>query len=595
MSFKIIQPKSPFKQRSVSPNQKKNQQKIANFENSFYGETSDYQNFKMSRILDNQTHLIQPEPLSNIKEIARDILDLAQNHQDDSYEKNLKSSKQIDPLDTVNRLLNAEYKKKEKILNKQINVYMDELAEMQSGVKINPKSEHILRNKNYQPIHLRTEEVIQQKQEKLYKLYQQYQEEKELKDPQPSFTPNLEKHNQIHKRTFQEFISDMDNWIEKKNKNKQVNTYQVISQQMEKTTFKPKINKKSLQILKEKNKNQENLDLAARMEIKSKEYEQNKKQLEMQIKQKYSYTPQINQKSKRMASRSQNKRNFKDGTAASNSKSPPKSKNFVIEMPHNKNLDTSPRTLVKSHSSISIRQNQSSIRPSLKNDIQNSNNKLQQQENISFQRQSSFDQLKPNQSYSNDFRVDEIANNREEILKKLSDYDKFKQYADNKLVQSQSARNEENVRQQQQIRERIQQQNNNFNKVQFLETVQQYNVSKDSDLSSNHMNQQRSVSPFQNNSALHSNQSSYFHTRKKSHSRSISPNQNHQQQVSKYSQKMTLSPSKNSQTRSLQLQDSQRQSNNYALSSKDSVNQVLYHPNLDFIIGILSKKEKINK
>ncbi|KAL4446590.1 hypothetical protein ABPG74_005528 [Tetrahymena malaccensis] len=592
MSFKIVQPKSPFKQRSISPNQKKNYQKIA-LENSYYDDTSDYQNFKMSRIIDNQTHLIQPEPLSNIKEIARDILDLAQNHQDDSQEKNQKSSKQIDPLETVNRLLNAEYKKKEKILNKQMNVYMDELAEMQSGVKINPKSEHILRNKNYQPIHLRTEEVIQQKQEKLYKLYQQYQEEKELKEPQPSFTPNLEKNNQIHKRTFQEFISDMDNWIEKKNKNKQVNTYQVISQQMEKTTFKPKINKKSLQILKEKNKNQENLDLAARMEIKSKEYEQKKKQLETQIKQKYSYTPQINQKSKRIASRSQNKRNYKDATAVSNSKSPPKTKDFVIEMPHNRNLDTSPRTLVKSHSSMSIRQNQSQMRPSLKNDSQSSNKKLQQQENISFQRQSSFDQLKPNQSYSNDFRVDEIANNREEILKKLSDYDKFKQYADNKLVLNQSARNEENIRQQQQMRERLQQQNNNFNKVSFLETVQQYNVSKDQDL--NHTNQQRSVSPLQNNNTLHSNQPSYFHTRKKSHSRSVSPNQNQQPLVGKYSQKMTQSPSKNAQTRSVQLQNNQKQSNNNPISSKDSLNQVLYHPNLDFIIGILSKKEKINK
>ncbi|KAL4496188.1 hypothetical protein ABPG72_012925 [Tetrahymena utriculariae] len=593
MSFKIVQPKSPFKQRSVSPNHKKNQQKIANFENSYYGETSDYQNFKMSRIIDNQTHLIQPEPLSNIKEIARDILDLAQNHQDDSYEKNQKSSKQIDPLETVNRLLNAEYKKKERILNKQINVYMDELAEMQSGVKINPKSEHILRNKNYQPIHLRTEEVIQQKQEKLYKLYQQYQEEKELKDPQPSFTPNLEKHNQMHKRTFQEFISDMDSWIEKKNKNKQVNTYQVISQQMEKTTFKPKINQKSIQILKEKNKNQENLDLAARMEIKSKEYEQKKKQLEMQIKQKYSYTPKINQKSKKIASRSQNKRNYKDGTAVSNSKSPPKTKDFVIEMPNNRNSDSSPRTLVKSHSSISIRQNQIQIRPSLKSDSQHSNKKLQQQENISFQRQSSFDQLKPNQSYSNDFRVDEIANNREEILKKLSDYDKFKQYADNKLVLSQSARNEENIKQSQQIREKLQQQNNNFTKAKFLETVQQYKVSKDQDL--NHINQQRPVSPLQNNSSLHSNQSSYFHTRKKSHSRSVSPNQNQQPQVGKYSQKMTQSPSKNSQTRTLQQQNNYKQSNNYAISSKDSLNQVLYHPNLDFIIGILSKKEKINK
>lgn len=46
-----------------------------------------------------------------------------------------------------------------------------------------------------------------------------------MKEPTPSFTPNLEKQLHYQKRSFEEFIHHMDNWTEKKNMNKQVAAY----------------------------------------------------------------------------------------------------------------------------------------------------------------------------------------------------------------------------------------------------------------------------------------------------------------------------------------------------------------------------------
>lgn len=45
--------------------------------------------------------------------------------------------------------MNAELRKKEKVLNLQLQQYLEEVAETKGGLKMNPRSEHLLKNKNY--------------------------------------------------------------------------------------------------------------------------------------------------------------------------------------------------------------------------------------------------------------------------------------------------------------------------------------------------------------------------------------------------------------------------------------------------------------
>ena len=154
------------------------------------------------------------------------------------------------PNQTVNRLLELENKKREKIAAMQYQKYKEELAALKAKPEISLNSKLLASNRSRTPIYMRTNEVLKRKEANLEKLRKEIEEQRHEKDPEPTFQPNIKRRDPYDRpRTAKEFANHVFAWQSKKNEFLQKEQYETITREMETLTFKPFINPKSRQLV----------------------------------------------------------------------------------------------------------------------------------------------------------------------------------------------------------------------------------------------------------------------------------------------------------------------------------------------------------
>ncbi|CAD8116846.1 unnamed protein product [Paramecium sonneborni] len=104
---------------------------------------------------------------------------------------------------------------------------------------------------NHIPIYQRAQHLIKEKQQKIA----EYKRQKELNEEQEcskySFRPNIHKDREY--RTVNQFLEEVDYWIERKNEQLQIMQKEKEQEELKGLTFKPKINKKSQRLIQDQN------------------------------------------------------------------------------------------------------------------------------------------------------------------------------------------------------------------------------------------------------------------------------------------------------------------------------------------------------
>ncbi|CAD8153822.1 unnamed protein product [Paramecium pentaurelia] len=205
-------------------------------------------------------------------------------------QKCIKEFKQSHQLNVVNRLYQQDEQKKNKIklLQKEKDI---SLTPKQKSY-VNKQSQKLLNNLQLKPFLQRQDDVLQEKKmkEEFQKLLLIAQEEDQL-----------QKNTIIPTRSHSQFIKDSQNWVEYKEQKKlnllkEINTQNVYS-------FKPVLNKKSLQIADQKMKKSSlnQVDKVDRLSILIRESLENQKE-------NHSYSPCINTKSRMIVEQNKQQR-----------------------------------------------------------------------------------------------------------------------------------------------------------------------------------------------------------------------------------------------------------------------------------------------
>ncbi|CAD8180127.1 unnamed protein product [Paramecium pentaurelia] len=104
---------------------------------------------------------------------------------------------------------------------------------------------------NHIPIYQRAQYLMKEKQEKIAELKRQKEYNEEQECSKYSFRPNIHKDRE-HRRVDQ-FLQEVDYWIERKNEQIHIMKQEKQQEELKGLTFKPKINKKSQQIISDQN------------------------------------------------------------------------------------------------------------------------------------------------------------------------------------------------------------------------------------------------------------------------------------------------------------------------------------------------------
>ncbi len=114
-------------------------------------------------------------------------------------------------------------------------------------------------NRPREPIYQRSQVILKQKEENLTRLKKHIEETRNEREPPPTFQPNLMSKRSIQDesriRSAKEFTSQVYAWQNKRQETIQKEQYENLTKELEELTFKPKINKKSLELAQKVPKN----------------------------------------------------------------------------------------------------------------------------------------------------------------------------------------------------------------------------------------------------------------------------------------------------------------------------------------------------
>jgi len=142
-------------------------------------------------------------------------------------------------------------------MKEQLSILKEKVeeAQVQSKPVVNPHSQKLLNNKqDHTPIYKRYHSEMEQQNSHKQKLKEQYEQMEALKNPEPSFKPEINPTSKaiIGQRTFEDFLNDNQNWLEQRHENKQTKLYESLIEQELDLTMHPSINSKSDRIMLKK-------------------------------------------------------------------------------------------------------------------------------------------------------------------------------------------------------------------------------------------------------------------------------------------------------------------------------------------------------
>lgn len=138
----------------------------------------------------------------------------------------------------------ADSRYKEKITAMQYRKYKEELSMLRDKPEISQASKNLAKNLNVTPIHERTREVLNKKQENLVKLKAEVDSQREKSQETYTFQPEkfTKSRNRSEVRTTKEFMSHVYAWQSRKNETIQKEKYDSMTKELEGLTFRPYIN-----------------------------------------------------------------------------------------------------------------------------------------------------------------------------------------------------------------------------------------------------------------------------------------------------------------------------------------------------------------